>query len=349
MGLPEPRQPLDCGFCGLGLGGEFRPRRTASRLPTRTVPPMSAAVSLRTSMPLAACPCCGESTRKPYVRTRDFHYGLAGEFSTMRCSGCGLVFMDPMPSVADLATLYPEDYYSFQPPRLQPAWRRFVKRWLGLQRYTYVPHFAKPGRMLDLGCGSGEYLLEMKDRGWEVYGSELSTAAAEAGRRSGLDIRSGELRAAGFPDAYFDFVRLNHSLEHIPNPLDVLPEVRRVLKPGGRLFIGVPNVDGLWARLFGRYWWYLTLPVHAFQYSPSNLTRLLERTGFRTLEVRYNSDAGGNLGSLQLWLKRNSAKPADGALVRSIPLRSLATAISKLVDLVRMGDCMEIIATRADV
>jgi SAM-dependent methyltransferase len=310
---------------------------------------MLAAVSFPTSAPLETCPCCGQSARQPHLRTRDFHYGLAGEFSTMRCSGCGLVFMDPMPSVADLAALYPEDYYSFRPPQLQPTWRRAVKRWFGLQRYTYLPHFEKPGRMLDLGCGSGDYMLEMKARGWETYGSELSASAAAAGRRARLDIRSGELRTAGFPSEYFDFVRLNHSLEHIPNPLEVLPEVRRVLKPGGKLFIGVPNINGLWARVFGRYWWYLTLPVHAFQYSPATLTMLLERTGFKVLEVRFNSDAGGNLGSIQLYLKRNSALPAEGVLVRSLVLRPFATAISKLLDLLNAGDCMEVIATRAEV
>jgi SAM-dependent methyltransferase len=202
--------------------------------------------------------------------------------------------------------------------------------------------------MLDIGCGAGQYLLEMQAQGWVVYGAELSRAAAEAGRRAGLDIRGGELMQAGFGDAMFDFVRSNHSFEHIPNPEPVLAEIRRVLKPGGKLFIGVPNIEGAMARLFGRYWWYMGLPVHTYSYSPRNLSLLLERCGFRVERVRYYSDYGGTLGSLQIWLNRHRVpRSSDGWVVRSLLLRLPGQYLARLLDFFRMGDCIEVIATPA--
>lgn len=295
--------------------------------------------------PLETCPCCGGRERRPYLRSVDFHYAIPGEFDAAQCTRCDLVYVDPMPTPADLGALYPDDYYSFRPPQLEPAWRYLIKRYCGLQKYTYLPAELKTGRMLDVGCGAGQYLLEMRARGWEVYGSELSKGAAAAGRAAGLDIRGGELPEAGFPAAHFDFIRLNHSFEHMPNPDAVLVEIRRLLKPDGRLFIGVPNIDSTWARLFGRYWWYMGLPVHTYNYNPRNLRLLLERHGFTVTETRYNSDFGGSLGSLQIYVNRHrTPRSSDGWLVRSLLLRPPLMLVSKIQDLLRLGDCIEVIA-----
>ena len=259
-----------------------------------------------------------------------------------------MAFVNPTPAPSDLALLYPDDYYAFQSPSL-PHWlKRAIKKVVGLSRYTYLPRFEKPGVMLDVGCGAGQYLLEMQARGWKVFGSELSRSAAEAGRRAGLDIRGGEIFEAGFASESFDFVRLNHSFEHMSNPHAILAELRRVLKSDGKLFIGVPNLDGLTARLFGRYWWYMCLPVHTFAYNPQNLRLLLQSAGLTVEKVRYSSDYGGVLGSLQIYRNRNLVpRSSDGAIVRSKLLRLPAQYLARLLDLLRQGDCIEVIATKS--
>ena len=303
------------------------------------------AIVFRDAQRLDECPVCRSARLRHKLTDGDYHYQIAGQFSADECQDCALVFVNPMPSARDLAALYPDDYYAYQPPRLPHPLKEAVKAILGLRKRTLLPHFARPGTMLDVGCGSGQYMLEMKARGWEVYGAELSQAAASAGRSAGLDIRSGEIMHAGFADAMFDFVRSNHSLEHIPNPVPVLSEIRRILKPDGKLFIGVPNINGAMAKLFGRYWWYMCLPVHTYSYNPRNLSRLLAQNGFRVECVRYYSDYGGTLGSLQIYANRHQVpRSSNGRIVYNKLLRLPGQYLARLLDLLRLGDCIEVIA-----
>jgi SAM-dependent methyltransferase len=296
---------------------------------------------------LTACPVCGSEAIGRLLVAEDFHYGIAGSYAADKCRDCDLVFLNPMPTTADLAALYPTDYYSYQTPTLPAGPKVVLRRVLGMERNTLVPEFARPGVMLDLGCGAGHYLLKMRAAGWTVFGSELSQAAADAGRSAGLDIRGGELMDAGFEDEKFDFVRLNHSFEHMYNPFEVLAEIRRILKPEGKLFIGVPNVSGFWARLFGKYWWNFGAPVHTFNYSPKNLKILLEKAGFGVERVRYYSDYSGLLGSAQIYFTRNKApRSSEGFFTRSWLLRPFGQAASRLTDVLGQGDCIEVISSK---
>jgi len=297
---------------------------------------------------LARCPACGCSDLRPHLASEDYHYGNPGIFNVDVCSECELWVLSPLPDAKTLAGFYPQDYYSFEPPSLESGWKPRLRKLLGMRRETWVPAFPRPGTMLDVGCGAGQYLLEMRDRGWKVQGSELSRSAADAGRAAGLDIRGGELMDAGFPADSFDFVRLNHSFEHIPNPAAILSEIRRILKPAGKLFIGVPNAQGLWARLFGRYWWYLGLPVHTFSYNPKNIRLMLEANGFRVERLRFYSEFVGLMGSLQIFANRHRVpRSSDGPIVRSWLLRPFAQYLSRLLDLFRLGDCIEVIGVKA--
>jgi SAM-dependent methyltransferase len=258
-----------------------------------------------------------------------------------------------MPTIDYLSNAYPTDYYSYtaQPsnrtkrPRYKKL-KRLIRRLIGFTSgWTGDPYFRQPGRMLDIGCGTGTFLLQMRDKGWNVHGVELSLDAAERGRQQGLDIFGGTIEAAGYPDSTFDYVRSNHSFEHIHNPREVLREIRRIMKPKGLLFIGVPNVNGLMSRLYGTYWWYLGAPVHTFGYSPATLKELLVQEGFLVKKVNYNSTFGGVFGSLQIVLNRNNGKSSEEGWAYNNPaMRLLGHWIAKSIDFFRAGDCIEVIA-----
>ena len=300
---------------------------------------------------LESCPLCGHATFQTVVLATDRHYGNLGRFPIVECCNCGLNFLNPSPTMAYLSHAYPTNYYAYQP--LGPPkslWRLGLKR--SLRRIllynshrTGEPKFNEPGTMLDLGCGSGAFLAEMRNLGWKVHGVELDARAAETGRLAGIDIFGGTIDAARYPPASFDYIRSNHSFEHLHNPREVLHEIRRIVKPSGRLLIGVPNVAGWPAQVWGNYWWYLGAPVHPFGYNPNTLSRLLREEGFAVEKVAYNSNFSGIFGSLQLYLNRNNGRLGeDGWIARNRLLMLLGYWIARVFDVLQKGDCIEITA-----
>ena len=221
------------------------------------------------------CPVCDDTRRETIFRTRDRHFKIPGEWTVARCTGCGLVQIDPMLGTEELMPLYPDDFYAFQD--LAPAERGLkakLRRRLFPSLYVGDPPIAKPGRVLDSGCGTGWGLLQFRERGWECIGVEPSGAAARFGREHyHLDIKAGTVNSEKFPDGHFNYIRANHSLEHDPDAGATIGEFRRILQKDGKLLIGVPNIDSLPARVFGRYWWYLGTPVHTYNFTPRHLTR----------------------------------------------------------------------------
>jgi SAM-dependent methyltransferase len=307
--------------------------------------------------PVDLCPLCGGREFSEFLRAPDPHYGNPGTFPVARCADCGLNFLNPQPTAAYLATAYPEDYYAYHVKVPTTPRERLVKKTKRVLRtllYFHVnvtadPLFAKPGTMLDLGCGSGWFLAEMRDKGWRVHGVEPGLDAARLGREIyALDIFAGTIEEANYPTFTFDYVRSNHSFEHLNNPRQVLSEIRRVLKPNGKLLIGVPNVEGLAARFFGRYWWYLGAPVHPFGYSPRTLTRLLKEEGFEVERVRFNSTYAGIFGSLQIYVNRkNGRRSEQGWIFRNPVLMLGGHWLACIADLFRCGDCIEVTARRS--
>jgi len=253
-----------------------------------------------------------------------------------------------MYSVQELAALYGSDYYAYQDNFQRNSLKEFIRTILCYRIGTRDPHFSVPGRMLDLGCGSGWFMSGMRDRGWNTCGVEINTAAANLGREAaGLNIFAGTLSEAGFPSSYFDYVRSNHSFEHLTCPGDTLTEIYRVLRPDGKLLIGVPNVAGMNAKIFGEYWWYLGAPVHPFTYSVETLSRLLRKHCFAIEKVTYNSDYSGILGSFQIWMNRaNGRKSSEGTAINSTVLRLACQWMAKVADVFHSGDAIEIIATK---
>jgi SAM-dependent methyltransferase len=128
----------------------------------------------------------------------------------------------------------------------------------------------------------------LKEKGFEVAGVDLSARAAEiAEREYGIDVAVGSVEQAAFKSAEFDVVVLLHVLEHVPNPHDVLAEIFRILRPGGRIVLQVPNIDSLQFRMFGVRWYGLDVPRHLIDYSLSSVLRLLRSCGFVSERVRH--------------------------------------------------------------
>jgi SAM-dependent methyltransferase len=150
-----------------------------------------------------------------------------------------------------------------------------------------IRNLARPSqtgeRLLDVGCGSGAFLRIAADFGYQAIGMDPDAKAVEAVRRSGLEVRHGGLPATGFPDGYFMQVTLSHVFEHLHHPRAALAEVWRILRPGGRLWMALPNRDALGLEIFGKYWRGLEAPRHLALPSRTALRDLLMSASFSNI------------------------------------------------------------------
>lgn len=173
------------------------------------------------------------------------------------------------------------------------------------------------GSLLDVGTGRGELLLTARQQGWSVVGLEPSTVFAEyAARYSGADVRRETIEHCDFPEGSFDVVILAGVLEHLYNPNETVEEISKVLRPGGVLFVDVPNEEGLYFRVGNLYQklrmrsWVVNIaptfsPFHTFGFGPGSLRALLAKHGLKPKDWRIYGgrcllpDHGGLVGVVE--------------------------------------------------
>jgi len=225
--------------------------------------------------------CGGTDTRQRFVQRG---------YVVMRCSGCGLEFVDPTPSPAELAEYYDQSY-AVPLERYAAAGERNRARIADLERWSPAR-----GRLLEIGASYGHSLALARERGWEVVGVELSpTASAHAREHFGLTVFNCDLADVPLPDASIDAAIGWHVLEHVRDPKDHLLRLAGLLKPGGILGLRVPNVASFGARVAGQWWPWMCPPAHLWFFSPTTLPRLVAACGFEVEEIRMLRGDGNNL------------------------------------------------------
>lgn len=268
-----------------------------------------------------ACPACRSSERTLlYGGLQDRIVSAPGDWSLWRCGSCGTAYLDPRPTEASIGRAYGDDYVTHEPPvdrsgggTLVRARRRLLNGYLN-RRYGYslepalaagewiVPRLPwaavrtdrwirhlhpRPGarRLLDFGCGNGEFLLQMRGLGWNVRGLDFDPDAVAEARAAGLSVELGSLDRLDPEVDLFDAITLGHVVEHLHDPLSVLARARRLLRTGGMIWMATPNVQALGHRLFRESWFGLDPPRHLVLFNAESLPRLLREAGFERVEV----------------------------------------------------------------
>ncbi len=186
--------------------------------------------------------------------------------------------------------------------------------------------------------------------GWECWGTELDLKIVEAHQSLGINAFT-KLSDNEIPRNYFHWVTAYHVLEHVYDPVPTLEKMFKMLKHGGRIYIGVPNMDGLIPRLFRGCWYNLGVPVHPQQFSAKTLVRCLRNAGFQDIRLRHRSLTQGLLGSIQfalndiLW-RATGHKRVNMFLRDNRLCQVIALPFTKLMDAVGFGDAIEVTARK---
>lgn len=315
------------------------------------------------------CNFCKSNKLRLWGVGRDNLHNNPGEFKLFKCKNCGLIFINPQPSMREIGKYYPSEYYSFQGIRIKEKYwpvrlklflydlyfnrsnkNYFLKTVLSpLKALVRGVQFPIPNKVLDVGCGSGQFLYEMKILGAkEVHGVEPGGFNKESADEHRIKIKNSTLSEAKYDKNFFDLVTMNHVLEHVNDPDETLKEIQRTLRPGGKLIIGVPNTRSLDCYLFGVNWYNLDVPRHLFDYSSKNLSKHLKSLGFKKIKIRYTSGRtyffNSTIYALRHLFGRNfniqKNKIIDGFLI--IP----SLIIGNILNFLKFGDQMEISCTK---
>jgi len=227
------------------------------------------------------CPVCGGEAH---------FYFEKFQRQIFSCQNCGLKFVFPLPRQKEIELFY-RQYWEKKSFRGEKA--------LGYLSYlaekeSFLNYFQKvfrlinlaPGRVLDIGCGPGFFLKIAQEKGWQVWGLDLSEEAVAQARKilKTNRIYRKTLEDCNFLPNFFDLVTIFQTIEHLENPLELLKKVRKILKPEGILLLTTPNASGWQAKIMGRRWFSYRHPDHFWFFTQKSLEILLRRAGFVKLK-----------------------------------------------------------------
>ncbi len=290
---------------------------------------------------VGACPLCSSNNRqKIYSDLEDHVFGCAGKgWDIYQCQACGHGFIDPRPTRESIGRAYAEFYThasKYMVTRKQRFMLSLANGWrnykLGLSlkpasRMGIILGFTFPmlaalaesrmrelgrpageSRLLDVGCGNGDFMMLAESAGWACTGIEPDANSAKLAKGRGLEVRNSTLEASELPGGYFDVVTISHVLEHVHDVREASLELNRLLKPGGKLWLQVPNIESIGHRIFGESWLGLDAPRHLHHFTCAGVEKLLSECGFSDVQhVKHRYETARSMSASQRLAIRSKA------------------------------------------
>jgi 2-polyprenyl-3-methyl-5-hydroxy-6-metoxy-1,4-benzoquinol methylase len=271
------------------------------------------------------CPICGSASVS-------FHYSAGpvrsawqdgGKWDAFECSDCKHVFISPQPDEAELNGYYARSYSAYDTDHgTRDPLETLVAQATESKIYRHVR--IEPGmRLLDVGCGGGSFLAVCQKLGAEVMGVEPSEIGVESCRKNDVPVFHGTLTDfLSETDETYDLIAANHVVEHHPDPVLLLSEMRSALRPDGTVWISIPNAGCYFSRALKGAWHSADLPVHLHHFSTSSASRLFEQAGLQVQGLRTESQ-NSLISSFAMLLRRRVCIP------RRVTTALFKTAMSK--------------------
>ena len=230
-----------------------------------------------------SCPCCGQKNIAPALTAED--YTVSHErFEIWECKNCTLRFTQNVPGAGEIGIYYQsENYISHTDTKegfINKLYHKVREHTLGRKRKLVENETGKgSGSILDVGCGTGAFLYTMHKAGWKITGLEPDAGA----RKKALEFYGLHLGTSGelfsLPAGSFDAITLWHVLEHVHELHAYVKRLKELLKPGGKLFVAVPNYTSYDETIYKEYWAAYDVPRHLYHFSPASMNILLSLHG----------------------------------------------------------------------
>ncbi len=219
-----------------------------------------------------------ETPKPPYLTTRDFLV-TGEEFALVEKGVEGLLQTQPAP--ADTARYYQSEAYLSHTDGSKTLFEKLYQFLKSLNLKSKLRLLKKlqnpPGKVLDFGAGTGDFLAVAKNAGWETAGVEPNEAARERARQKGVQVCS---KLDELQQGTYDCISLWHVLEHLPDPEQVVKDLDGLLRPSGHFIVAVPNYRSYDAQVYGPYWAAYDTPRHLWHFSRASLNELFDNCGF---------------------------------------------------------------------
>jgi SAM-dependent methyltransferase len=219
-----------------------------------------------------------------------------------------MVFVNPRPDPEGIRIFYPPEFYDV---KVTPE-ELLAQKHDSLRARAELLAGLAPGRLLDVGCGKGDFLYWMKQAGWDVQGIEFSQVPPNV---FGMPISYGRLESAPLGSRSFDAITMWAVLEHLHEPVQTLATLANLLKPSGRAFVLVPNFRSLPAKIMRHD----DVPRHLLMFTPSTLSKAASAAGLRIRNIVYSDDifSGSTRGVLNFLVKRAFGETYDEILTQN--------------------------------
>ena len=234
------------------------------------------------------CPVCNAAAISNIMQVKDYTVS-AESFPIAECSSCSFRFTQDVPDAVSIASYYKsEDYISHTNTATGLINRlyHFVRTRTIVQKRKLVENSTgiKTGKLLDIGSGTGAFIDEMKQHGWETIGLEPDADARTVAQKVyNIQLADGD-QLFQLPANHFDVITLWHVLEHVHDLSKYIQQIKTILRPKGKLFIAVPNYTAKDARVYREHWAAYDVPRHLYHFSPRSMGLLMEKHGLKILQ-----------------------------------------------------------------
>ncbi|WP_170227932.1 class I SAM-dependent methyltransferase [Vicingus serpentipes] len=260
-----------------------------------------------------------------------------------KCKKCGFVFSVKIPSQKDLSSFY-DGYGEYE--YISP---------ITIARYNelldYFEKYRENNNLLDIGTGTGTFLIEAKKRGWDVYGTEYGEDKVKLGIQNGIKMADGVLSTLNYT-VKFDVITSFEVIEHINNPCNEIENIKNLLRKGGVFYITTPNFNSLSRRYLKNKWQQIFYPEHLSYYSVKTLSKVLKDCSLIPIKAKttgisltvYKKSKGANISL-------GNSDDSDDEILRnkietSFVLAIIKDLINSILSFFRLGDTIKIFAVK---